>query len=97
MNTYKFSTPDHDYIIEPDLTVPKLVEVSSEHREAIEELLESIHLAGVAEGEDFSHLTIEEDMISPYPSFYVELSTSTLALWWSFEAVNFIGVAPTLG
>lgn len=92
--TYHYGTPEHDYVIEPDLTVPNLVTVQSTDREAIEEALDTIALAGVAEGENFDHLTIEEDMTAQEPFFYVELSTATLALWWSFEALNFIGVAP---
>lgn len=92
-NTYKFSTPDHHYTIAPDLTVPKLVSVTAT-REALEEMLESIYLAGVAEGEDFSHLTIEENWGEPDEAdCYVELTTATLALWWDFEAMNYIGVA----
>jgi hypothetical protein len=90
-NTYRFDTPEHSYTIEPVPHVPKLVSLQSENREALEEALETIHLAGVADDEDFSHLTIEEDMTDVVPFFYIELSTSTLALWWEFEALNFIG------
>jgi len=91
---YNFGTPEHNYVIEPDPTVHNLVTVQSPDREAIEEVLDTIALAGVAEGENFDHLTIEEDMTAQEPYFYVEISTATLALWWSFEALNFIGAVP---
>ncbi len=90
-NPYKFSTPDHDYIIEPVQNLPKTVSVQSEHREALEEMLDSIHLQGVAEGENFDHLTIEEDLTEQYPFFYVELTRETLALYFQFETLNFMG------
>lgn len=93
MTTHKYSTPDHDYSIEATPGVPNTVTVQSVSREAVEEVLETIALAGVAEGENYDNLTIEEDMTAQEPVFYVEISTSTLALWWSFEALNFI--APT--
>lgn len=92
-NNYRYATPEHRYVIEPDLTVPNLVTIQSTNREAIEEALDTIALAGVAEGETFDHITIEEDLTDQDPYFYIEISTSTLALWWSFEALNFIGVS----
>lgn len=92
--TYNFGTPEHNYLIEPDLTVPNLVTVQSPDREAIEEALDTISLAGVSEGENFDHITIEEDMTAQEPYFYIEISTSTLAIWWSFEALNFLGATP---
>lgn len=91
-NSYTYGTPEHSYVIEPDLTVPNLVTVQSRDREAIEEALDTIALAGVAEGENFDHITIEEDQTDQDPYFYIEISTATLALWWSFESLNFIGV-----
>jgi len=92
-NTYKFSTPDHDFVLVPDLTVPNLVAVQSEHREAVEEFLETLELAGVAEGESFENLTIEEDLTGQVPFFFTEVTTSTLALYTSFEFLNYMGAA----
>jgi hypothetical protein len=91
--TYKFSTPDHDFTLVPNPVVPNLVEVRSENREAIEEFIETLELAGVAEGESFSRLLIEEDMTDQNPFFYTEVSPSTLSLYTSFEFLNYMGVA----
>lgn len=90
--TYKFSTPDHDFIIVPNPVVPDLVEVRSEYREAIEEFIETLELAGVAEGESFDNLIIEEDNTEQTPFFYTEVSPATLCLYTRFEFLNYMGV-----
>lgn len=91
--TYKFSTPDHDFTFVPNPAVPNLVEVRSEYREAIEEFIETLELAGVAEGETFENLIIEEDNTEQAPFFYTEVSPATLSLYTSFEFLNYMGVA----
>lgn len=92
MNTnYRFSTPDHDFVIVPNPVVPDLIEVRCEHRDGIEEFIETLELAGVAEGESFENLIIEEDMTEETPFFYTEVSTATLVLYTSFEFLNYMG------
>lgn len=91
--TYKFSTPDHDFILVPNPAVPDLVEVRSEYREAIEEFIETLELAGVAEGESFHNLIIEEDNTEQTPFFYTEVSPSTLSLYTQFEFMNYMGTS----
>lgn len=93
MNIYKFSTPDHDFTFVPNPAVPNLVEVRSEYREAIEEFIETVELAGVAEGESFSHLIIEEDMTEQTPFFFTEVSPATLSLYTQFEFLNYMSPA----
>lgn len=90
--TYKFSTPDHDYTFVPNPVVPDLVEVRSEYREAIEEFIETLELAGVAEGESFHNLIIEEDNSEQIAFYYTEVSPATLSLYTSFEFLNYMGV-----
>lgn len=92
-NAYIFKTPEHSYSIFPDPTVPNLAVIESTDREALEELLETLELAGVADNESFDHITIEEDMYQPEPVFYIEVSTSTLALFFQFEFLNYFGAA----
>lgn len=92
-NAYKFSTPEHDYRIVPDPTLPNYLTVESVDREALEELLETLELAGVTEGESFDNLEIGEDMYRSDPVYYVDMSTSTYALYLQFEFLNYFGTA----
>jgi hypothetical protein len=92
-NVYKFSTPEHDYVIVPDPTLPNWLTVESVDREALEELLSTLELAGVAEGETFPNLQIGEDMYRSDPVYYIDMSTSTFSLYLTFEMLNYFGTA----
>lgn len=96
MTTYKFSTPDHNFSFVPNPVVPNLIEVRSTSREAIEEFIETLELAGVAEGDSFGHLIIEEDMTEQEPFFFTEVSPATLSLYTTFEFLNYMGVTSPL-
>lgn len=88
---YTFGTPEHDYEIIPNPKT-KTVVIKSEWREALEELVGTIELAGAAEGIDFSTIVIEEEVTDYYFGHYIEIDKSTLALYFQFEVLNFMGI-----
>lgn len=89
---YAFSTPEHDFVLVPNPVVPDLVEVRASSKEALEEFIGTLELAGVSEGMDFSKLVIEEDNTEQDIFFYVEVSPATLAIYTQFEFLNYMGV-----
>lgn len=95
MNTnYTFSTPDFAYSLVP--THNGLVNIECETREGLEEVLNSLELAGVDTESDFSSLYIDEDLDADGTQFYfIELSQSTLAIYLTFEVLNYMG-APNI-
>lgn len=90
-STYVFQTPDHGYDFVPDLLAPDNVLVKSEFRDSLEELLETLQLAGVAEGKNFEDITIEEDFTDYGTQYYIEIDKGTLALYLQFEILNYFG------
>ena len=86
---YTWGTPEHDYIFIPN-PLTQTVKIKSEFRDAIEELLGTIELAGAAEGVELPNITIEEEASEYFFSHYIEIDTATLALYLSFEALNFM-------
>lgn len=96
---YTFQTPDHRYEIVPDPLDPITVRVQSEYREAIEEFLNTIELAGRADDEDFTDLIINEAIINEGQNsfdryWYTEVSKADLALYFEFEVRFFMGAIP---
>ena len=99
MNTkYTFSTPDHAYSINPHEEIPDMVVVESATREALEEMIGSIELAGAADGEfygdeddDFTHIPIwtAQDDLDEY--YFIEITKATLCLYLNFEVLNYLG------
>jgi hypothetical protein len=90
---YTFSTPEFDYTFVPDLTVPNLVSVQSREREALEILIDTLALDNMADDDAHSKLVIEEDMTADEPFYYIEITTSTLALYLQFEVLNYLPTA----
>lgn len=95
-NIYTFSTPEYDYTFVPDLTVPNLVAVQSYEREALEILVDTLALDNMADEDIYENITIEEDMTDDDPFFYIEITTSTLALYLQFEVLNYLPAAVNL-
>lgn len=91
--TYTFSTPEFAYSFVPDLTVPNLVAVQSTEREALEILVDTLALDNMADDETYEKIVIEEDMTAEEPFYYIEISTSTLALYLQFEVLNYLPIA----
>jgi hypothetical protein len=87
---YTFQTPDHGYDIIPN-PLTGTVTIKSEFRDALEELVGTIELAGVAEGKDFSDIVIEEEATDYFFSHYIEIDLATLALYLQFEVLNYMG------
>lgn len=90
---YTFGTPEFSYTFVPDLTVPNLVAVQSTNREALEIFIDTLALDNMADDDLHDKLVIEEDMTADEPFYYVEITTSTLALFLSFEVLNYLPVA----
>lgn len=96
---YTFQTPDHRYEIVPDPLDPTTVRIQSEFKEAIEEFLNTIELAGRADDEDFSNLIINEGTLTEGNNsfdtyWYTEVSKADLALYFEFEVRFFMGAIP---
>lgn len=97
---YTFTTPDHTYEIIPDPLDPVTVRIQSEFKEAIEDLLNTIELAGRADDEDFAKLiiingaTIREGQTTYDRYWYTEIAKADLALYFEFEVLNFMGAVP---
>lgn len=93
--TYTFQTPDHSYDIVPDLLQEDTVRVQSEFKDSVEEFLNTLELAGLADDRDnpidFSHLTVEQDSNSYDTYYFIEITKSDLALYFRFEVLNFMG------
>jgi len=92
MFTYTFQTPDHSYDFVPDPLDPESVIVKSEYKDSIEEFIGTLELAGVADGRDFSDITIREgdNGWDVYP--YIQIHKADLALFLQFEVLNYMGV-----
>lgn len=90
---YTFGTPEFNYTFVPDLTVPNLLTVQSTDREALEIFIDTLALDNMADDEIHEKITIEEDMTADEPFFYIEITTSTLALYLQFEVLNYLPVA----
>jgi hypothetical protein len=94
---YTFSTPEHSYEIIPDLLDPNTVRVTSEFKDDIESLLDSIELAGRADDEPFTALKLNiEEGTSNGTHYYTEISKADLALYLQFEVLNFMGAVPDI-
>jgi len=91
--SYAFSTPEFDYFFVPDLTVPNLVAVQSTDREALEVFVDTLSLDNMADEDAHDKIVIEEDMTAQEPYFYIEITTSTLALYLQFEILNYLPTA----
>jgi hypothetical protein len=98
---YTFQTPERGYDFVP--VAKDLVRVQSEDKESLEELLNTLELAGIAERGDketreqvmehFQELEIEEGS-NDYDTFYfVEMPKADLALYLQFEILNYMGAA----
>lgn len=87
---YIFHTPDHGYDIIPN-PLTGTVTIKSEFRDALEELVGTIDLAGAAEGSDLSEITIHEEVSDYLFSHYIEIDLPTLALYFQFEVLNYMG------
>lgn len=97
-STYVFHTPEHGFDFVPDAHDAELVHVKSEYKDALEEFLATLELAGVADKDDedqlsilqwFDALKIEEtgDDMLPYS---VTVTKSDLALYLQFEVLNYL-------
>lgn len=87
---YTFSTPNFAYTLSP--TPNGLVNIECNFREGLEEVLNSLELAGVDTESDLSNLYIDEDSDVDGTTFYfIELSHATLALYLTFEVLNYMG------
>lgn len=94
MNTeYTFSTPEHAYTINPSPDVPDLVRIEATFYEALEEVLNSLELAGVDEASSFASLMIEEDMDQSGTFYFIEISKASVCIWLNFEVLNYMGVS----
>ena len=96
---YTFQTPDHRYEIVPDPLDPTTVRIQSEFKEAIEEFLNTVELAGRADDEDFAALIINEGTLTEGQNsfdhyWYTEVSKADLALYFEFEVRFFMGAIP---
>lgn len=96
MTYYKLETPEASYTFVPVPTNPDGVHVYAAEREELEILISSLELAGVAEGRYFEDLSVEEDFTAEirgkngYPlTNFVEMTWADLALFTSFELLNF--------
>ena len=102
MFTYTFQTPDHGYDFVPDPLDSDIVIVKSEFKDSLEELLNTLELAGISEAPEedqfsilqrFQDLTIEENDNEFLP-YSIALSKADLALYLQFEVLNYMGAAP---
>lgn len=97
-NTYTFQTPEHAYDFVP--VSADLVHVRAESREALEEFLNTLELAGMAEQDNATHiekmqrfmdLWIEESDTDYDHIYYIEITRADLALYLQFEVLNYMG------
>lgn len=75
-----------------------MVVVESATREALEEMIGSIELAGAADGEFYGD---EDDNLTPIPIwtaqddldeyYFIEITKATLCLYLNFEVLNYLG------
>lgn len=93
---YTFTTPDHTYEIIPDPLDPDTIRIQSEFKEAVEDFLDTIELAGRGDDEDFTalKLSIQEGHNTYDPYFFTEVTKADLALYFEFEVLNFMGAVP---
>jgi len=94
MNTnaaYTWQTPENSYDFHP---VPdtNLVLIKSETREAIEDFINTVELAGPEEGNPLPELWIEEDETSYDHVYFTEVTRATLSLFLDFEVRYYMGV-----
>lgn len=92
-HTYTFQTPERGYDIVPQ-PHSNIVEVRSEDRDSLEEMLGTIELYGADDNTDFSKIEIREGQ-NEYDFYnYIHLTKDTLALYFQAEILNFMGVDP---
>lgn len=90
---YTFQTPERGYDLIPQ-PHSDFVEVRSEDRDALEEMLGTIELYGTDENTDLSKIEILEGH-NEYDFYeYILLPKATLALYFQSEILNFMGVDP---
>lgn len=98
---YTFQTPEHGYDFVP--VSGDLVRIQTEDKEPLEEFLNTLELAGMAERQDVSNLTkqdylladieIEEGSNEHDTFFFIEITKADLALYLQFEVLNYLGAA----
>lgn len=88
--TYTLQTPDYgyDFIPVPD---SNRVIVKSDEKEAIEDFISTIELAGPEEGQSLPELIIEEDTNSYDHYYFTEVTRATLSLFLDFEVRYYMG------
>lgn len=97
---YKYSTHEADYTFVANPDNNDAVFVYASERSEIDMFIDSLELAGVADGRYFEDLEAEEDFTAEirgkngYPlTQFVEVNRIDLALFFQSEALHFIGVS----
>lgn len=101
MTTYIFQTPEHGFDFVPDSKDKDLVHVKSEYKDALEEFLATLELAGIADKEDEDQLSILqwfdsikiEDTGDEFLPFSITITKADLALYLQFEILNYMGAS----
>ena len=94
MSTYTWQTPEYGYDFSP--TDNGLVRVQSEDKQAIEDFLSTVELAGPEEGTEIPETIIEEGTVregfTSYDYVYfVEVSRATVSLFLDFDVRYYMG------
>lgn len=93
---YTWSTPEYEYTFSP--IDEHTVRVESDNRQAIEDFLSTVELAGPEEGTEIP-TTIYEERTLPWesatfnaPVYFIEVSRATISLFLDFDVRYYMGV-----
>lgn len=79
-----------DLFLEPEPRAEDYLIVYAKNRQQLVDVLNSIELAGMADGKSLYHLIIEDTDEPGYP-YKVGMSKSTFNLFFEFELLNYFG------
>lgn len=92
---YTFGTPEASYVLDANPLNPDNVFIRASHKADLETVIDSLEIAGVADGRYFEDLEIEissENEEEESYSYFLEISRTDLALFLQFEVLNYLGV-----
>jgi hypothetical protein len=93
---YTWSTPEYEYTFSP--IDEHLIRVQSDNRQAIEDFLSTVELAGPEEGTEIPETIYEERTLAwasatfDVPVYFVEVSRATISLFLDFDVRYYMGV-----
>jgi hypothetical protein len=94
MSTYEWATPEYSYTFTP--VDHGLVRVQSDDKQAIEDFLSTLELAGPEEGTEIPETIYQEGLLKPgqdaFEYFYfIEVTRPTISLFLDFDVRYYMG------